>query len=180
MTLIPFKSLAAVALTTATLGAGAVWFDHPAATATPPQASKPAEPTLDELKRENEKLRRRVAYLERQLAQFDKLDGLMPANPPTDAEVLRALPKTAAGNAVLTIYRDDIQIVKNKLIDRLDPPRFFPKVGTARLRHVHWECTAYFTETIHTQYPFPFTVKKPRCCVVYIDKDVLVHGPDEK
>jgi len=79
---------------------------------------------------------------------------------PSDAEILRALPRRTA------VVRDDVQIVKEKVVDKVDAPRFFPLVGVAQLRHVHWKCTAYFTETVGG-------AAKPRVEVVYIDKDQL-------
>lgn len=79
---------------------------------------------------------------------------------PSDAEILRALPRRTA------VVRDDVQIVKEKVIDKVDAPRFFPLVGQAQLRHVHWKCTAYFSETVGG-------ATKPRVEVVYIDKDQL-------
>jgi hypothetical protein len=74
---------------------------------------------------------------------------------------------------VFETYRDDVTIVKNRLVDRIDPPRMFPLVGPAQLHHCHWECVVYFTETVQANYPFPAKVQKKRVQVVYIDKDVL-------
>jgi hypothetical protein len=93
---------------------------------------------------------------------------------PTDAEVLKALPKVMRGVPYLyDATRDDVRVVCEKLKDFIDPPRFFPLVGPAQLHHCHWKCTVYFTETVESAYPFPFRVKKPRTEVVYLDKDHL-------
>jgi hypothetical protein len=70
-------------------------------------------------------------------------------------------------------FRDNIQIVTERLVDKIDPPRFFPLVGWARLHHCHYKCTVYYTETRQSDYPFPYKVVKPRVQVVYIDKDHL-------
>ena len=95
-------------------------------------------------------------------------------DPPTDQEVLRAMPRVARGIPyVYEEFRDDIVIVKNRLVDEIDPPRFFPLVGPAQLHHCHWECVIYFTELIQSDHPFPQYIKKSRVEVMYIDKDHL-------
>ena len=60
-----------------------------------------------------------------------------------------------------------------KMIDKIDPPRFFPLIGPAQLHHCHFKCTVYYKETIESGYPFPVKVTRPRVDVVYIDKDHL-------
>jgi hypothetical protein len=93
---------------------------------------------------------------------------------PSNAEVLRLLPRTSRG--VPFVYqeaRDDIRIVTEKIVDRVDPPRFFPLVGPAQLHHCHWKCTVYYNETTSSGWPFPYQAKRPRIEVVYIDKDHL-------
>jgi hypothetical protein len=104
-------------------------------------------------------------------------DGFPPPiceDPPSDQEVLRAMPRVARGVPyVYEQFRDDIIIVKNRLVDKIDPPRFFPLVGPAQLHHCHWECVVYYTETIQSDYPFPSYTKRQRVQVLYIDKDHL-------
>lgn len=95
-------------------------------------------------------------------------------DPPSDGEVLRAMPRVPRGVPyIYEVFRDDIVIVKNKLVDVIDPPRFFPLVGPAQLHHCHWECVIYYNELCQSDYPFPVYVKKPRVQVIYIDKDHL-------
>jgi hypothetical protein len=95
-------------------------------------------------------------------------------DPPDDAMVLRAMPHVTRGFPyVYEEHRDDIEIVKELLVDRIDPARFFPVVGPAQLHHCHWKCTIYYTETVESGYPFPFRCRAPRQEVVYIDKDHL-------
>ncbi|MBY0513791.1 MAG: hypothetical protein K2P78_07745 [Gemmataceae bacterium] len=104
-------------------------------------------------------------------------DGFPPPiceDPPSDLECLRALHRPHRGIPyVLEEFRDDIYIVKNRLVDKIDPPRFFPLVGPAQLHHCHWECVIYWTETVQSDYPFPCKLKKQRVQVIYIDKDHL-------
>jgi len=93
-------------------------------------------------------------------------------DPPSDKEVLRALPKRLRGVPyVYEEFHDDIVIVKNRIVDKIDPPRFFPLVGWANLHHCHWECAVYYNETIQSAQPFPTYLKKQRVQVIYIDKD---------
>jgi hypothetical protein len=104
-------------------------------------------------------------------------DGYPPPiceDPPSDGEVLRAMPRVARGVPyIYEEFRDDITIVKNRLVDKIDPPRFFPLVGPAQLHHCHWECVVYYQETIQSDYPFPTYIRKNRVQVIYIDKDHL-------
>ena len=59
-------------------------------------------------------------------------------------------------------FRDEIEIVCERLVDKIDPPRFFPLVGPAQLHHCHWKCTIYYTETVQSDQPFPVKLKKGR------------------
>lgn len=93
---------------------------------------------------------------------------------PSDGEVLRAMPRVPRGVPyIYEQFRDNIVIVKNKLVDKIDPPRFFPLVGPAQLHHCHWECVIYYDELVQSDYPFPVYIKKQRVQVIYIDKDHL-------
>ena len=74
---------------------------------------------------------------------------------PGDAEIVRSLPKGS---------REDVEIVCEKMVDKIDAPRFFPLVGPARLHHCHWKCTVYSADAKTMQ---------RRCEVIYIDKDFL-------
>ena len=95
-------------------------------------------------------------------------------DPPSDREILRALPKAIRGMPfVYEEFRDDMTIVKNRIVDKIDPPRFFPLIGMAQLHHCHWECAVYYKETIQSAQPFPTYLQKHRIQVVYIDKDHL-------
>jgi hypothetical protein len=95
-------------------------------------------------------------------------------DPPSEQEVLRAMPRVTRGVPYFfEEFRDDIQIVSERLVDKIDPPRFFPLVGPAQLHHCHWKCTIYYKETKQSSYPFPAKIVKNRIEVVYIDKDHL-------
>ena len=92
---------------------------------------------------------------------------------PSDAMVLRALPHMPSAPGLYEQSRDDIHIVKECVVDKLDAPRLFPLVGPAQLQHCHWKCTVYSHETIVGKYPLPFRRVQPRVDVVYIDSDHL-------
>ena len=95
-------------------------------------------------------------------------------DPPDEAAVLRAMPRVPRGVPYFyEEWRDDIQVVTERMVDQIDPARFYPLIGPAQLHHCHWKCTVYYNETIESGYPFPFRCKKPRVEVVYIDKDHL-------
>jgi hypothetical protein len=95
-------------------------------------------------------------------------------DPPSEEQVLRAMPHVARGVPYFyEEFRDDIRIVNERLVDRIDPPRFYPLIGPAQLHHCHWRSTIYYTETIESGYPFPFRCRRPRVEVVYIDLDHL-------
>jgi hypothetical protein len=103
-------------------------------------------------------------------------------DPPDKAEILRAMRPVCRGVPYFfEEHRDDIEVTVKKLVDVIDPPRFFPLIGPAQLHHCHWECTVYYTETMSSSYPFPFTTKRRRVQVLLIDKDHLHQcgsGPD--
>lgn len=113
-------------------------------------------------------------------------DGFPPplcVDEPSEGEVLRALPRVTRGVPfIYEEFRDDIEIVCEKIVDKIDPPRYYPLVGPAQLHHCHWKCTVYYTETIMSAQPFPVKLKRRRVEVVYIDKDhvhqYVGHDPD--
>ena len=95
-------------------------------------------------------------------------------DPPDMAEILRAMPRVTRGVPyIYEEFRDDIEVTVEKIADHVDPPRFYPLVGPAQLHHCHWKCTVYYTETVQSDYPFPFQCQRRRSEVVYIDKDHL-------
>ena len=93
---------------------------------------------------------------------------------PDDARVLRALEHVTRGVPYFyEEFRDNVEIVKERIKDNIDPPRFFPLIGPAQLHHCHWKCTINYNETIESGYPFPFRCRRPRVKVIYIDLDHL-------
>ncbi len=104
-------------------------------------------------------------------------------DPPTEQQILRVMPRVTRGVPyVYEEFRDDYRFVVERIKDTIDPPRFYPLIGPARLHHCHYKCTVYYAETVESAYPFPFRCKKNRVQVVYIDKDHLhlYAGPNQE
>ena len=53
--------------------------------------------------------------------------------------------------------RNNVRIVKDKIVDRIDPPRVYPLLGPAQLHHVNYKCTVYFVEVTRVGWPLPYT-----------------------
>src|SRR5437588_138922 len=70
-------------------------------------------------------------------------------------------------------FRDDLDFTVERMVDQVDPPRFYPLVGPAQLHHCHYKCIVYYTETLESGYPFPFKSTRRRADTVYIDRDHL-------
>lgn len=95
-------------------------------------------------------------------------------DPPSDDEVIQALEKARpVRGGIPLLYerqRDNVQIVKEKIADYVDPPRFIPLIGMASLHHAHYKCTVYFTERTINGWPVPYTLEdKEAAEVLYID-----------
>jgi hypothetical protein len=71
-------------------------------------------------------------------------------------------------------FRDDINIVKNRVGEaKVGPKLFYPLVGQARVVESHWQCEVFYKEIVRSDFPFPIKVQKNRAQVVYIDKAEL-------
>jgi hypothetical protein len=90
------------------------------------------------------------------------------ADPPTDAEVLRALPRLPGSYPFCEVSRDDITIVKERLKDE-HPVRLLDGIQVQQ-HCVRWRCTVFYVECIEGRYPFPFRRVAPRMEVVYVDR----------
>ena len=98
------------------------------------------------------------------------------ATVPTDAEVLRAMPRASQGIPyVYEEFRDDVTITKSRVAEAKVGPRVFvPFVGPVQPASTNWECVLWYTETITSDFPFPVKVTKRRVQVLYIEKGELV------
>jgi hypothetical protein len=95
-------------------------------------------------------------------------------DPPTDDEVMHALesarPVQGGVPLIWEKQRNDVRILKEKISDYHDPPRFYPLIGPASLHHAHYKCTIYFEEKTTVGYPVPHTLHDREAIeVVYID-----------
>ena len=82
-------------------------------------------------------------------------------DPPSDDEVMRALEKARPIEGGLPllheVQRNNVRIVKEKIADYVDPPRFYRMIGPAQLHHAHYKCTIYYAETTRVGWPVPYT-----------------------
>ncbi|MBM3999192.1 MAG: hypothetical protein FJ297_06555 [Planctomycetes bacterium] len=95
-------------------------------------------------------------------------------DPPSDDEVVRALERAKPVQGGLPflheVQRSNVRIVKDKIADYVDPPRFIPLIGPAQLHHAHYKCTIYYSETTRVGWPVPYTVQDAEASeVIYVD-----------
>ncbi len=100
---------------------------------------------------------------------------------PYPAEVMRALPDDTGGGMpfVAETTRNNVRIVTENIVDKIEDCRFFPMVGPARVHKCHYKCTVYFDKVIRSDWPIPFSHADQTQEVVYIDHDHLIRcaGP---
>ena len=104
-------------------------------------------------------------------------------DPPSPDEVVRALPSSETGEGGYAFLAEtqinNVRIVVEPIVDRIDECKFYPLVGPARLHHCHYKCTVYYDKTIRSDWPIPFSHEDATESVVYIDHDHLIRcaGP---
>ena len=99
-------------------------------------------------------------------------------DPPSDDEIMRALERARPVEGGLPLLheqqRNNVRIVKQKIADYVDPPRFYPLVGPAQQHHAHYKCVIYYTEVTRMGWPLPHTlIDEDAREVVYIDHNHL-------
>ena len=113
---------------------------------------------------------------------LDPVEGdVFCVDPPSEDQVMRSLPNSPAGGFAFleeTQY-NNVRIVVEPMVDRLDECKVYPLVGPCRLHHCHYKCTVYYDKTIRAYWPVPFSHTDQSVEVVYIDKDHLIRcaGP---
>ncbi len=95
-------------------------------------------------------------------------------DPPSDDEVMQAMEKASPTRGGIPLLnekqRNNVRIVKEKIADYVDPPRFIPLIGFAQLHHAHYKCSIYYSERIINGWPVPYTLEdKEAVEVIYID-----------
>jgi hypothetical protein len=95
-------------------------------------------------------------------------------DPPSDDEVMQAMEKARPVRGGIPLFsekqRNRVRIVKEKIADYIDPPRFVPLIGFAQLHHAHYKCTVYFEERYINGWPVPYTLENKEAVeVLYID-----------
>lgn len=99
-------------------------------------------------------------------------------DPPSDDEIMRTMERARPVEGGLPllhqVQRNNVRIIKEKIADYVDPPRFYPLVGPAQLHHAHYKCTVYFTEVKRVGWPVPHTLRDEDCReVIYVDHNHL-------
>jgi hypothetical protein len=87
--------------------------------------------------------------------------------PPTEAQIIRALPPVARIPHFYEESRDNIIVTKNLLKRSTISVPLFEGVTVVK---EHWECTVYFERLIASDYPVPLRLQKPAVVVVYVDE----------
>jgi hypothetical protein len=95
-------------------------------------------------------------------------------DPPSEAEVWMKVPKFRNGcPPFYETQRNNARFIIEKIGEKVDPCKIYPLAGPCQLVHCHYKCSVYFDEVYTADYPIPFTHRKARVEVVYIDKDHL-------
>jgi hypothetical protein len=101
---------------------------------------------------------------------------------PSPDEVIRAVPDDTKGGwpFVAEVYRNNVRIVVEPIVDSIGECRFYPMVGPARHHKCHYKCTVYFEKVTRSDWPVPFMHTDQTQEVVYIDHDHLIRcaGPE--
>jgi hypothetical protein len=95
-------------------------------------------------------------------------------DPPSDDEVMRAMERAHPIQGGISLLheeqRNNVRIVKVKIADYVDPPRFYPLIGPAQLHHAHYKCTVYYTNITRVGWPVPYTkIDEDASEVLYVD-----------
>ena len=100
---------------------------------------------------------------------------------PSYDQIVRAMPRDPSGGVpfLAETQWNNMEIVVENIVDRLDECRQYPLAGPARQHHCHYKCTVFYDETIRSHWPVPFTHTDRSQEVVYIDKNYLIRcaGP---
>ncbi len=110
------------------------------------------------------------------VSQCEKIDC---GGEPARSRVLRAMGPPVTVPGLLETSRDDIRIVAERTVSKLDLPRFYPLVGLAQFHHSRWKCTVSYTETVRGSYPIAFRWTRPMIHVVYLNADHLHSVPSD-
>jgi hypothetical protein len=95
-------------------------------------------------------------------------------DPPSDDEIMRSLERAhpvEGGFPLLhEVQRNNVRIMKEKISDYVDPPRFYPLIGPAQQHHAHYKCTVFYTQTTNIGWPIPHQlIDEDAREVIYVD-----------
>ncbi len=128
-------------------GLGASWFLWP--TPVSPALSQEIEDLLDRLEKDAVPI---LGPIRGEFAPVFCMD------PPSDKDIYDTLAAIPHGVPfVYEVQRKSVRFNVEKLVDEIDPCRFFPLVGPCQLHHCHFRCTIWYDETTTMGWPIPWT-----------------------
>lgn len=94
---------------------------------------------------------------------------------PSPEQVLRSLREEAAGQVpfLAEATRRNVQIVVEKVADKVQDPKYYPLVGVARLHNRHFKCTVSYELATRSDWPVPFSHTDQKSQVVFVDRNHL-------
>ncbi|MCG8648829.1 MAG: M56 family metallopeptidase [Pirellulales bacterium] len=102
---------------------------------------------------------------------------------PSDAQVAQLLPPADDWEGVVlpVSAQQNVRIIKEKIADYVDPPRFYPLIGVAQLHHAHYKCTV-FVEAANGNAKIQPVSASEHSAVVYVDSThlLLAESDDEQ
>ena len=90
------------------------------------------------------------------------------SDPPSNAEIFHALWKASERRhreleLAARQLETPVKVIKEKIADYVDPPRFYPLIGAAQLHHAHYKCSVFLTDALND------SSKQQPLDVVYVD-----------
>ena len=144
-------------------GLGSAWYLWP--TPVSPAWSQEIEDTLERIEKDEVPI---LGPIRGEFAPVFCMD------PPSDLDIYQTLAAIPHGVPFLfEVQRKNVRFATEKLVDEIDPCRFYPLAGPCQLHHCHFKCTVWYDETYTMAYPVPWTWTDHKQEVLYIDKDHL-------
>jgi hypothetical protein len=97
-------------------------------------------------------------------------------NEPSDQDVIRAMEVEHPQRA-----SSAVRIVKEKILDYVDPPREYPLIGQAQMHHARYKCTIHFAAAARVGQASPpqRSGQESAEVIVHIDRDHMHRLPEE-
>lgn len=103
------------------------------------------------------------------------------AGKPTADEVLKCLPASREKDSlVFRTSRENVRIACVTIEDSFSEPLYFPNIGPARRRKLHFKCTVVYDRVRRYWWPMEYLAAEGVTDVVYYDRDrVIPVDPEE-